>query len=256
MASKGRKHICAKCKKPYYDLNQKEHSCPKCEGKSKVVASKKKIAKPTKEEEANDISLAVDLLTISSEKPHHAFTLANNRLEIELDARKFGWYAFPSEVVDGNSIPKKDFVIYLNSPPLSGLENFLSSMKFQGIGPATSRKLVADFGAGLFSVLAKDSKTIQQELKVNEAIVRSLCNGWAEKPNENIISILLAELGFLEFQARKIKDEIGADFISLLNRNPFSLVKLLPQFAFEDVDRLCKRLEILITEEQKIFGSV
>ena len=92
---------------------------------------KEKIAKPTKEEEANDISLAVDLLTISSEKPHHAFTLANNRLEIELDARKFGWYAFPSEVVDGNSIPKKDFVIYLNSPPLSGLENFLSSMKFQ-----------------------------------------------------------------------------------------------------------------------------
>ena len=66
MASKGRKHICPKCKKPYYDLGRKEHSCPKCEGKSKVVASKKKIAKPTKEEEANDISLAVDLLTISS----------------------------------------------------------------------------------------------------------------------------------------------------------------------------------------------
>ena len=105
----------------------------------------------------------------------------------------------------------------------------------------------------MFSVLAKDSKTIQQELKVNEAIATSLCNGWAEKPDENIISILLAELGFLEFQARKIKDEIGAGFISLLNRNPFSLVKLLPQFAFEDVDRLCKRLEILITEEQKIL---
>ena len=29
----------------------------------------------------------------------------------------------------------------------------------------------------------------------------------------------------------------------------------MPQFAFEDVDRLCKRLEILITEEQKILAA-
>ena len=90
--------------KPYYDLNQKSTLAQNVR-KIKSSCFKEKIAKPTKEEEANDISLAVDLLTISSETTPCFYASTTDLKGVR--CWKFGWYAFPSEVVDKIQSQKK-----------------------------------------------------------------------------------------------------------------------------------------------------
>ena len=54
---------------------------------------------------------------------------------------------------------------------------------------------------------------------------------------------------------KEIENTLGADIIASLNQNPFSLVKTLPRCSFQDVDRICRRLHIKLTEEQRIVAA-
>ena len=63
------------------------------------------------------------------------------------------------------------------------------------------------------------------------------------------------ELGLMQMQIKEVESSYGADIIASLNRNPFSLVKTLPRCSFQDVDRICSRLRIKLTEEQRILAA-
>ena len=60
----------------------------------------------------------------------------------------------------------------------------------------------------------------------------------------------------MQMQIKEIENTLGADIIASLNQNPFSLVKTLPRWcSFQDVDRICRRLHIKLTEEQRIVAA-
>ena len=50
MSTKGKKHTCRKCKRPYFDLGKTEHECPKCSltalPSTKKKQNKSKVEKP------------------------------------------------------------------------------------------------------------------------------------------------------------------------------------------------------------------
>ena len=48
-------------------------------------------------------------------------------------------------------------------------------------------------------------------------------------PDENIFAVVMHELGFLDMQINEITKTFGANIISALNKDPFVLVRALPQ---------------------------
>ena len=58
-----------------------------------------------------------------------------------------------------------------------------------------------------------------------------------------------------KIQIREVERSYGASIVSSLNHKPFGLVKSLPRFGFADAERVCKRLHIEITEEQRVLAA-
>ena len=232
MAAKGKKHICKNCRRPYFDLGKKVHKCPNC--KQKTAPNKK--SKET--EKSQDTSLLIELFEVTDATSGKGYSVSSGILKLSFPTIRTGWHAVIGSEIKNKEIKNKDALIYFNEPTLKGLETYLSSVKFKGVGAVTSKGLIADHNVGVLKTLGGSSEFIETELDIKEDLAKSLYNGWSQKPEEHIFMIIMNELGFLEMQIREITKTLGADVIAVLNNNPFSLVKALPRFEMRDVDRV------------------
>ena len=249
MVFKGKKHFCKVCKKPYFDLGKKVHKCPKCKPKALSNDKSKKTNK------SEDTSLLMELFEVTDASSGKGYSVSSGILKLSFSTIRTGWHAVIGSEIKNKEIKNKDALIYFNEPPLRGLETFLSSVKFRGVGAVTSRGLIADHKVGILKALGGSSEFIETELDMKDDLAKSLSHGWSLTPDENIFMIVVNELGLLEMQIREISNTLGADIVAALNNNPFSLVKVLPRFNFQDVDRICHRLHIELTEEQRIVAA-
>jgi len=249
MVFKGKKHFCKVCKKPYFDLGKKVHKCPKCKPKAQ---SNNKSKKTNKSEET---SLLMELFEVTDASSGKGYSVSSGILKLSFSTIRTGWHAVIGSEIKNKEIKNKDALIYFNEPPLRGLEAFLSSVKFKGVGAVTSRGLITDHNVGVLRALSGSSEFIETELNIKDDLAKSLNHGWSAAPEENIFMIVMNELMLLEMHIREIKKVLGAEIIAALNNNPFSLVKALPRFNFHDVDRICNRLHIELTKEQRIVAA-
>ncbi len=249
MSTKGKKHICKLCNRPYFDLGKKIHSCPKCKSKTPPKGKSKKTEKP------KDTSLLMELFEVTDPSSGKGYSISSGVLKLSFPAIRLGWHAVIGSEIKSKEIKNKDALIYLNEAPLKGLQAYLSSVKFKGVGAVTSRDLIANHKAGTLRTLGGSPEFIETELDVKDDVAKSLKAGWVAKPDENIFSIIMNEMGLLEMQIKEITKTLGADIIAVLNTDPFSLVKALPRFNFQNVDRICRRLHIELNEEQLIVAA-
>jgi len=249
MSNKGKRHICKICRRPYFDLGKKIHKCPKCKPRAQSNDKPKKTDKP------EDTSLLMELFEVTDASSGKGFSVSSGVLKLSFPTIRTGWYAVIGSEIKDKEIKNKDALIYFNEPPLKGLETYLSSVKFKGIGAVKSRGLIADHNVGALKALGGSPEFIETELDIKADLAKSLHGGWSLTPEENIFMVVINELGLLEMQIREITKTLGADVIAALNNNPFSLVKVLPRFNFQDVDRVCHRLQIKLTEEQRIVAA-
>lgn len=256
MAYRGKKHICKKCRKPYFDLGRKAHACPKC--KAPDDASNKKAfagGKANKKKQSTDISMVMELFEVTDPSTARGNSVSSGVLKLSFPSIRRGWYAVVGSEIDGKELKDKDALLYLDQAPLRGLETYLASGRFKGVGAVISRGLIADHNAGMLQTINGSRAVIEAELGVKEDIAKSLHAGWLSSPDENIFNVVMHELGFLDMQINEIKKTLGANIISALNKDPFVLVRALPRCTFQDVDRICNRLHIELTEEQRIVAA-
>ena len=93
MKTKGKKHICKICKRPYFDLGKKVHSCPTCKSNDKNKASVSKVAKNQKPEKPKDISTEMELFKVTDPSSGQAQGIGTGALKINFSEIKAGWYA-------------------------------------------------------------------------------------------------------------------------------------------------------------------
>jgi len=255
MTSKGKKHICKICKRPYFDLGKKVHSCPKCKSSDKRKVSSAKLSKNKRLEKPKDLSTKIELFEVVDPSSGQGLSIGAGAIKINFSAIRPGWYAVIANEIKNNEITNNKAVIYLNEPPLVGIEKHLSSITFKGVGAVTAKSLVQEHKENTLSPLQHSTQLIEAELGVKKEVAQSLHTGWAVSPEKNIFMIILHELGLMQMQIKEIENTLGADIIASLNQNPFSLVKTLPRCSFQDVDRICRRLHIKLTEEQRIVAA-
>ena len=257
MGNLGNKHICKKCKLPYYDLGKEGHSCPSCfkTPKLNLKTTSNKQKKKKENADSKDVSCHLELIRVFKSGAKEGNAISVGRVELPGEDLKQGWYAAPVSEIKKKRITNKKALVFLGEFPSRGAQIYLSSSRFMGIGSITSEKIISDNSENLFRILKGKPSEIEERLSVTKEHSKTLSEGWNREPKENVFMIFMNELGFLETQMREIASKVGAEIITLINRNPFSLVKILPRFNFQDVERLCTRLSIAITEEQRILAG-
>ena len=139
---------------------------------------------------------------------------------------------------------------------LDALERYLANGSIKGIGPATARKIIQEFGEETISVF----KFEPQKLSRIKGISGSKAIEIAESFNENFE--LWQLVGFLDkfkipvSSAQSIYKKIGENTIQKIQENPYMLVDLVRGVDFKQIDKMALDLGMDYTNPERISNGI
>ena len=139
---------------------------------------------------------------------------------------------------------------------VEALERYLASGSIKGVGPATARKIVKEFGEETISIL----KLEPERLSNIKGITKQKATEIADSFNENIE--LWQIVGFLDkfsipaSMAQQIYRKLGTDTIQKIEQNPYLLVDMVKGVDFKQIDKMALDLGMETTNEQRITNGI
>ena len=239
MKIRGKKIICAHCGTKFYDFNRSNVSCPKCK-KVQIFDSVKKKTQNHK--------LDLDLFFCEDKKLKKVITLQSKLININIqEDLQIGWYIISNVSLESGIIENFGELIFLNTPPLKGFQQVLSSYRFPGVGSEISKRIIQNPNF-TFSLLKKKSTSIGESLNVSLHTARAISTGWMIKTNEVIQELIFRELNFTTSQIKSIHDNIGNDIFFILRKNASDLLGQIPRITFEQINSIYERLNLKPSE--------
>ena len=139
---------------------------------------------------------------------------------------------------------------------LGSLERYLANGTIKGIGPATAKKIIQEFGEETIHIF----KFEPQKLANIKGITKSKALEMAEAFNENWE--LWQIVGFLEKfgigvqNSKNVYKALGINAISEIESNPYILVDVANNVDFKQVDKMAMELGIQYNNEKRIKSGI
>ena len=139
---------------------------------------------------------------------------------------------------------------------LDALERYLASGNIKGIGPATARKIIKEFGEETISIF----KFEPEKLANIKGITKTKAIEMANEFNENLelwqIVGFLDKFGIPASSAQSIYKKLGTDTIKKIEENPYILVELSRGIDFKQIDKMALDLGIDYTNPERIQNGI
>ena len=171
MKINGKKLICIHCGTKFHNLNKLNTICPNCKKTYTFNAVQRK---------KTNKKIKLDLFFIDKEKNTEVLTLQSKLVKFSnITDLQNGWYIISKNSFQDGIIDNINDLIWLNTPPLSGLQQVLSGYRFPGVGTEISKKIIEspNFTFSLFFTysikLTKTSVSVS-DLKVKPSLT-SFC---------------------------------------------------------------------------------
>lgn len=230
-----KKITCENCRKKFILINNPQKICPKCNF--------------NKTGDTNDIKRPIQVFYYDNILKKEDIISSNVKLKLK-DINKSGWYFLLGESV---ALTTNNFV-RLDCFPKKGLVSYLSSYFFPTVGEETA-KIIADSSC-LHLFLQNedlDKEVLKENYDLTDKTINIICKVWKKKKLDNILHILLRELGIGNAPSNEIVNNRSDTAIQLLN-SPYSLLGVVPYFTLNNVENIISYLSLDISEKQKING--
>ena len=136
------------------------------------------------------------------------------------------------------------------------LEIYLASGSIKGIGPATAKKIIKEFGEDTINIL----KTNPAALSIISGITFEKAIQMGESFNENwdlwkLVSFL-EQFGISASNAKKIYKDLGTDAINEIKKNPYILVDKVRGIDFKQIDKMAMDIGIDIQDDSRVKSGI
>jgi exodeoxyribonuclease V alpha subunit len=135
---------------------------------------------------------------------------------------------------------------YTRSVPATavGLEKFLGSGLIKGIGKTYAKKLVAEFGMDLISIIENEPRRLLKIGSIGPKRVEQIQHGWHEHRTVRDILMFLQQYGIPQGFAARIFKEYGEKAIDKIRSNPYQLALDIHGIGFKSADAIAQKLGI------------
>jgi len=127
---------------------------------------------------------------------------------------------------------------------LEGLEQYLASGSFPGIGADMSRRLVGHFGEHTLEALEGGAATLQAVDGIGPKRAAVLAEAFTEGRDRHRVLAELRGLGLRPAQANKLYEIWSAGAIERVKADPYALIGRLRGIGFETAERIANQLGI------------
>ena len=210
---------------------------------------------PSKEPEKNIKSCSLELLHFDSFTNKDARTSSGKKIGLPKSCTSSGFYLTTLDAARKGDIKSKRNLVFLGRAPLKGLQQYLAGKTFKGIGEISALNFTKEFQEKSFQILSS-KETLNKELPLKtKNLIEEMRTSWESNKEINIYNVFLLELGFSRSQMNDISEHFGDTIIKMLNTNPFCLMKKIKRLSFLDLEQIYKRLNITVSDKQRILGA-
>jgi exodeoxyribonuclease V alpha subunit len=127
---------------------------------------------------------------------------------------------------------------------LEGIEKYLASGLLKGIGPHFAKRLVAAFGAEVFTVIEQEPARLRDVEGIGPLRATRIIDGWSSQRAVREIMIFLHSHAVGTSRALRIYKTYGADAIAIISENPYRLARDIRGIGFITADKIAERVGI------------
>lgn len=138
-----------------------------------------------------------------------------------------------------------------------GIERYLASGFFKGIGPALAQALVKHFGVETLKIVEEGRfELIARVPKVGLARAKAICQGAIEHRHISEIMVFLRAHQVSTLMAKKIYQKLGAQAVPILEQNPYVLMDLVEGVGFKKADEIAANFGVQPQDPMRIFFAM
>lgn len=132
----------------------------------------------------------------------------------------------------------------LTPTTLDGLERYLGSGAFPGIGPEMARRLVRHFGDGTIAALEAGEWRLREVPGIGRKRAATLAAAFRESRDRHRVLAELRGMGLTAAQSRKLYEHWQAGAVERVRRDPYGLIGELAGVGLETAERMARSLGI------------
>lgn len=137
---------------------------------------------------------------------------------------------------------------------LDGLERYLGSGAFPGIGPDVARKLVAHFGEGTLQALESGGEEIRQVEGIGPKRAATLLEVFQEGAARHRVMAELRGFGLGGPQAKRVYEHWGPGAVERVRKDPYLLIGEVRGIGFETAEKIGRAVGIPPGSEVRARG--
>jgi len=138
----------------------------------------------------------------------------------------------------------------------AGIERYLGSGAFPGVGPEFAKRLVAHFGETTLQALGMGERTLRAVPGIGPKRAAALAAGFREGHARHRVLAEMRGFGLSGAQARALYESHGAEAVDRVRRDPYALVGALRGIGFRTADRIAGEVGIERDSEVRARGVV
>ncbi len=139
---------------------------------------------------------------------------------------------------------------------LLGIERYLGSGLIRGVGPATARLLVQEFGKMTLDILSEHPERLTEVQGIGKKRAEQLAQSFREQYAAREAMVFLQSYGVSPHLAVKISRVYGADAQRKIRENPYRLIDDLEGVGFLTADRIALSLGIPMDSEYRLRSGL
>jgi exodeoxyribonuclease V alpha subunit len=127
---------------------------------------------------------------------------------------------------------------------IKGIETFLASKVFTGIGPALAKRIVEKFGKDTLDVITKTPARLTEVIGIGSQRAGKLAEAIGQQRHVQEVMVFLFGLGVSPAFAARIVRRYGADAVEVVRKTPYRLAHEVWGIGFRTADAIAEKLGI------------
>ena len=139
---------------------------------------------------------------------------------------------------------------------LDSLERYLGNGMIKGVGPATAKKIVDNFGEETISIIRFQPLKLSRIRGITKDKALSISESFTEHWEIWQIVGFLEKFGIGAENSKKVYDKLGINAIEQIEANPYILIDITRGIDFKQIDKMAINLGIEQDNEKRIKSGI
>jgi exodeoxyribonuclease V alpha subunit len=139
---------------------------------------------------------------------------------------------------------------------VSGIEKYLGSGLIKGVGPATAKLIVQEFGLKTMDILSEQPHRLSEVQGIGEKRAKQIADSFREQYATRQAMIFLQTYGVTPGLAVKISHVYGQRTREIVQENPYRLVEDVEGIGFLTADRIALSMGIAPESESRLSAGL